>query len=305
MDNIKSSYSLQEFPYNSSHSVGLVTEETPEDVRFKIVGLHPRNMKKVNSRRSAVGEFSIKSQQNCRLHFSSACHKMNTVITLTYPLELREVLDGRLIKRHLDRFFKCLKRFYGEETIYVWVLEFQKNNNPHFHILTNIFESDLKEFRLWVSQTWFRIVGSNLVKHLNAGTNCELIRDNSKVAIYMSSYLKKAEQKQVPVNFKNVGRFWGGSRGVFDIVKTVETIEDTSDYSAVYSLMRKIKDFRKLHHLRLKKASKINGIKYHLRSGGGFILWGGASAYRAMTKGENRTSFKEFIQYCDCFYPLK
>lgn len=302
MDNIKSSYSLQEFPYFSNHSISLITEETPEDVRFKISGLHPRK-NKIVSRRSAVGEFSIKSQQNCRLHFSSACHKMNTVITLTYPLELRDVFDGRQIKRHLDNFFKALKRFYGANTCYVWVLEFQKNNNPHFHILTNIVESDLNMFRNWVSETWFRIVGSNLVKHLKAGTNCELIRDNSKVAIYMSSYLKKAEQKQVPVNFHNVGRFWGGSRGVFDIVKSVESVEDTSDYKAVYSIMRKIKDFRKLHHLRLKKASKANGIKYHLRNGGGFILWGGANAYRAMIRGENQTTFKEFVKYSDCFYP--
>lgn len=301
MDNIKTSYSLQEFPYFSSHSISLITQETVEDVRISLSGLHPRK-NKVVSRRSAVGEFSIKAQQNCRFHFSSACHKMNTVITLTYPLELRDVLDGRQIKRHLDNFFKALKRFYGVNTCYVWVLEFQKNKNPHFHILTNIVESDLNIFRNWVSETWFRIVGSNLLKHLRAGTNCELIRDNSKVAIYMSSYLKKADQKQVPVNFNNVGRFWGGSRGVFEISKKVETVKDSSDYSAYYSILRKVKDLRKLHHYRLKKASKANGINYHLRSGGGFILWGGASAYRAM-RGENQTTFKEFIKYAECFYP--
>jgi hypothetical protein len=47
---------------------------------------------------------------------------------------------------------------------------------------------------------------------LEAGTRVEAVKKKDSMAHYMTSYLKKNDQKVVPNEYKKVGRFWGHSK---------------------------------------------------------------------------------------------
>lgn len=179
--------------------------------------------KKSACRRGKIKEFTIKSQQNAKWTFRSFADQ-ETSLVLTYPLDFLPNLDGRKIKQHLNRFLKKLRQNYAYLT-YNWVLEFTKNQNPHFHVTTNIKPNDIKQFRLEVRQYWYDIVGTNNPNHLLQGVNqCDYIRSKGGVATYISGYLSKENQKKVPEQFKNtVGRFWGTSkRGKIEVKNTFQ-----------------------------------------------------------------------------------
>ena len=92
-----------------------------------------------------------------------------------------------------------------------WFLEFQKRGAPHFHgiISKEITEDELKK-------EWYKIVGSNDSRHLNHGAHVSKILSNDGYAHYLTGYLTKEEQKLVPAEFQDVGRFWGYSRSLLD-----------------------------------------------------------------------------------------
>jgi hypothetical protein len=131
------------------------------------------------------------------------------MVTLTYPGFFES--DGAIVKEHLKRFLQELRRHYirshsddGSHSSF-WFLEFQSRGAPHFHIFTT-WSGD----KDWTARTWYRIVGSDDNRHLVAGTRVETIRAGRKGTIaYASKYAAKAEQKEVPENYDNVGRFWG------------------------------------------------------------------------------------------------
>jgi hypothetical protein len=83
-------------------------------------------------------------------------------------------------------------------------MEFQERGAPHFHVLINQAVS-----RVWLSQVWYRVVGSGDVRHMVAGTRSEPLRELHAAAAYASKYAAKQGQKDVPEGFTDVGRFWG------------------------------------------------------------------------------------------------
>jgi len=134
------------------------------------------------------------------------------MVTLTYPYEYPS--NGRETKEHLRRFLQELQR---EDKRRIdqrpsdqlhsafWFLEFQARGAPHYHIFTN--RPVNKE---WCSRRWYDIVNSEDLRHLRAGTRCEtLVRGRAGTISYASKYAAKAEQKDVPAGYENVGRFWG------------------------------------------------------------------------------------------------
>lgn len=230
-----------------------------------------------SSTRGCISGFSYKSQTNCNFKFDSASRDMSTTICLTYPLELREKLDGRLIKKHFKAFILAYLRKFGLSGRYIWVLEFQKNGNPHFHLVTDC-KADIKAQREFVAARWYKIVGSGLEKALRAGTSCEVVRSRAGVAAYMASYLKKANQKQVPDNFANVGRFWGGSKHAFEVETTFRCYENSME--GVAAARRAVRSFRKYKSAKLRDISRKTGIRYKLpKPSGGFVCWSGRNAF--------------------------
>lgn len=138
--------------------------------------------------------------QNTDTEFSS-------MVTLTYPADYPQ--SGRVIKSHLNRFLSWVRARFCVQ--YVWFLEFQRRGAPHFHVL---LEGDMTPYKEDVSRTWYDAVGSGDERHLRAGTRTEKIRQAGGARNYAAKYGAKREQKVVPAQFRDVGRFWGASRGV-------------------------------------------------------------------------------------------
>jgi hypothetical protein len=156
--------------------------------------------------RGEITKWTSRAQK--RLGFIAANTEVEflTMITLTYPREW--VTDGQEVKRHLNLFLKRLARRHDHS--YLWFLEFQMRGAPHYHVLTTIAEVVID--KLWVSSAWWEIVASQNRDHLLAGTRVEKLRKTG--AWYAVKYAYKMRQKEVPKNYRNVGRFYGYSRDV-------------------------------------------------------------------------------------------
>jgi hypothetical protein len=146
------------------------------------------------------------------------CHKLRncgvkfrSLLTLTYPERFTN--DGRIVKRHLDRFIKCFRRKYGSGS-YAWFLEFQDRGAPHFHMLTTV--EGVEVDREWLGRVWSRIVdGGEKCRRVHAHVKqWEVIKKEDGAVRYVAKYAKKQKQKEVPMSYQNVGRFWGTSPDV-------------------------------------------------------------------------------------------
>jgi hypothetical protein len=63
-----------------------------------------------------------------------------------------------------------------------------------------------------MAKAWYECVGSGDEKHLRAGVQLDYFRTGRAGTIsYASKYARKQEQKTVPDEFKEIGRFWGVS----------------------------------------------------------------------------------------------
>jgi hypothetical protein len=150
-------------------------------------------------RRNAISSFSNESRRRL-LYVVRNFPPAPFFLTLTYPSEFP--MDGPTVKRHWKRVRQWLQRqgaSYG-----LWALEFQQRGASHIHVFINIWVDCQK-----LSEAWYRIVGSNDPKHLQAGTNICLFRKPSVMGSYLLKYVAKSQQKNVPAAFLNVGRFWG------------------------------------------------------------------------------------------------
>lgn len=155
-------------------------------------------------------------------------HEPEVMVTLTAPAnwervyicdEYGEALGaGRLLKAHLQAFRKRLERFLKRHGVTawsaLWFLEFQKRGAPHLHLMLfgcKLSERVRRALRNWCGGAWSSVVGNpdrrELAKHRRAGT--QVARMRCKHFGYAVKYATKAEQKEVPHYFRDVGRFWG------------------------------------------------------------------------------------------------
>lgn len=174
------------------------------------------------SQRGQIGYFSHGSRNRMRKYLGASCALYQNMCTLTYPFSYPT--NGAVCKEHLRRFAQELMRYatrhklvcagrydidgtpseFAGSSVF-WFLEFQNRGAPHFHLFTN-FEVP-KDF---ISETWYRICATDDERHLRAGTRIEKLREgNEGAAAYAAKYAQKADQKQVPVEFSQCGRFWG------------------------------------------------------------------------------------------------
>jgi hypothetical protein len=171
--------------------------------------------------RGKIKEFSFRS----RMNLNRAAHDLegadktpDYMITLTYSGDWQRVApSGRRVKRHLEAFRRRLERYTAKMGIVwsaLWFLEFQKRGAPHFHFLVFGLDESVKladSFRSWLSKSWAEVVNHpdpvEYKKHLAAGTKVEKCR--KRHFGYAKKYASKLEQKVVPAEFQDVGRFWG------------------------------------------------------------------------------------------------
>lgn len=196
--------------------------------------------------RSKIAKFTKRTRHRMIFVSRETKVKFGSMITLTYPLEFP--VDGRKVKRHLDTMLKRLKRRYEQD--YYWFLEFQNRGAPHIHILYGrslVTNAD----RVWLSNSWVDIIGLDSKRpfcYLKSRAQHDLrqqclefhqrvdqwdpIRERHGAAAYVAKYARKFEQKLVPKQYLDVGRFWGCSRNV------TASIPEPQEYDADESIAR-------------------------------------------------------------------
>ena len=106
-------------------------------------------------------------------------HRLNRFLTLTLdPKLLGSENPVAYINLAFAKWRTYLKRKFGVSITYIRILEFQKNGNPHFHILVDRFIP-----QAWIQSTWQAVGGGRFVD----------IRyvDIHRIARYLSKYLTK------------------------------------------------------------------------------------------------------------------
>lgn len=214
---------------------------------------------------TGIKELSDSSLRRMKLHVRNM-PQANCIITLTYPAQFPS--NGKTVKHHLELMREWF-RYRGVSAF--WFLEFQARGAPHFHLFTDN-PVDAKE----LSRKWYEVVGSGDEKHLRAGTQIQRIRKPYAIAAYAAKYATKAEQKAVPSDYSNVGRFWGGF-GIYRSVKSVvqhgeEFRDDTkldvdTNAQAIYAAIRSAKNLL-----------KSRGYKVIDKGLYGITLWGVGAA---------------------------
>lgn len=136
--------------------------------------------------------------------------KFKSMLTLTYPEEYPR--DGYKVKSDLNRMLIWIKRNLGAD--YLWFLEFQARGAPHVHVLLDVYPHS----RWRVAGAWASIVVAeeemgwlDVCKVHAHDKQWQAIRHPDGARRYVAKYAAKRDQKAVPEDYSNVGRFWGAS----------------------------------------------------------------------------------------------
>lgn len=200
------------------------------------------------AKRGKISIFSAGSRRRLLRALASTQRKAKAgMITLTYP----QVWDAnpKAWKGHLRAFVRRLNRRYPEICGF-WKLEFQRRGAPHFHLVcwgmpagegTHAFE-ELIEF---VSKAWYQVVKSGDLRHLYAGTRCELIRSEKGIMAYAAKYVGKPETLET----SGVGRWWGSFN--VDKIPYAEAVEVMGiDKRAGFALLRAMRRYAGIRRAR-------------------------------------------------------
>lgn len=192
------------------------------------------------SNKSAITTFSRQARRHLAFVASNTDIEFTTMITLTYPKVWES--NGKVVKAHFKRFKQCLTRRFKCHNL--WFLEFQRRGAPHFHIMTNQGRYSKEDIR-WIAESWYRIVGSNDVYHLDAGTQIKGMTCIDGLRHYVVKYMAKMYQKNIPKDYRNVGRLYGYSKGVKPSCKmTIELLgdDDMIHYLSDWEYIDRIRD---------------------------------------------------------------
>lgn len=230
--------------------VKVTCEKMEDTIRYKSKARISRS-----SRRGSISYWSRRSRKRLIFLLRNTSDSWKILITLTYPGEYPK--DLKISQRHLNAFLQFLRR---QGAKYIWVKEFQERGAVHYHIFTDKYiDKDQVAYR------WYEIVGSGDVRHLQAGTRVEYIKCQGLVYKYISDYIAKADQKAVPDDVYNVGRFWGCSRGLLLYV-VIDSYVGNYRY-----VTRKLRGLRRW----TRALFRSWGIKWRYR-GYGFTIPGGS-----------------------------
>lgn len=178
-------------------------------------------------KRGKIKQLSRKSLSRLAFLARETTVKMRSLLTLTYGDPYPN--SGAYVKMHLNYFLTSLRKNYPAVE-YLWFLEFQKRGAPHIHLCLNFEPSDLDRHAaafVWaegVSRRWepMSLLGGETPKRLfdnmfkvhTHQSQWANVKKVDGVARYVTKYASKPEQKLVPLEFQDVGRFWGASKGL-------------------------------------------------------------------------------------------
>ncbi len=159
----------------------------------------------------------------------------STTYSLFITLTIKKQKKGDEFKNHVDKYLKFLIRHIKKTNINTdklsicWFLEFQKNGNPHIHMYVGGVKS-LYVDRYIMSKYWgLNCIGDKDVARV--GHNITKMYGSRQQRInYGMKYARKNEQKQVPEDYINVGRFWGvrGNRERTDHIIVINPIRNSN-----------------------------------------------------------------------------
>lgn len=134
-------------------------------------------------------------------------HRLQRFLTLTLDPSKIEGDPVQYLNRIFGMLRVYLKREFGVAPQYIRILEFQRNGNPHFHILIDRYVA-----REWIQTAWVAVGGGRMVD----------IRyvDVHRVSRYLSKYLTKELLLSAPLRSRRVTT----SRGVHLFEKTAKEI---------------------------------------------------------------------------------
>lgn len=158
--------------------------------------------------RGEIDHFSDKAKKRLRFSVLNSFPFLISQFCCTY--HQNPPTEGKVLKKHLNIFLTRLRK--NVKCKYLWILEFQKSGNPHFHIfLTVPPNNNLHEY---LAKTWNRITQESEEHYRFHRHPHNFIDWDMGSGAYTTKYLDKASQKNVPEGFGKVGRFWGASRGL-------------------------------------------------------------------------------------------
>lgn len=213
----------------------------------------------IESCRGEVTGFSFKSRRRCRLVLRNIAKHMAFTFGLTYPADFPT--DGRRVKENLFALLAWLRR---RGVGYFWIIEFQERGAPHFHGLLTGSVTFLE-----LSQAWNRIISADRSEYLGNidalyhGVYLSSIDSQEALASYFTEYMKKLQQKIVPVQYSGVGRYWGFTRSLLAV--KVQSVQ--GDYRQLSRLIR-------LERKKYQARCRAWGFKWKYR-GQGFTSWDG------------------------------
>jgi hypothetical protein len=201
---------MQNYTPNVSPSEVATLEVGTLDVRCRATYTNTKSAH-CAGRRGKIRELSRQSRTRL-LHAARNGHAYQAILTLTVPHEdLAEgaaggdyMRDGAAVKAHLQQVRKFLtyRKISG-----LWFLEFQKRGAPHFHLFLDreLHPDQVERLRDW----WYLRIGSGDPKHRRRGVDHQVLRKPHAAGAYAAKYSTKNEQKTVPEQYQDVGRFWG------------------------------------------------------------------------------------------------
>ena len=184
-------------------------------------GSEPRS----RGQRGYIQELSTSSL--CKLAFSAQNSRVQFKSMLCLSCGVIYPKSGIIFKRALGRVISAMRYRYAPLD-YLWFLEFQRNGAPHAHVLTTV-ERPTQNDREWMAMRWagslldhavllknydedeLRRERAKMVRQHRRVKNWEALRAQDGAARYVTKYATKTEQKSVPRDFANVGRFWSMS----------------------------------------------------------------------------------------------
>lgn len=164
---------------------------------------------------------------------------LTTFVTCTYPSEFPG--DGREVKRHFSLLRKWLVR---RGAAGIWLLEFQERGAPHLHAFITKHVDELALQRAWSLIAYGMPSDSEIDPPQLLRTQCERIRSKTMPGAYAAKYGAKLQQKDVPEQFRNVGRFWA----CFGGLRVIKTILDSAEAQVLAPVVRALRN--RYHHQR-------------------------------------------------------
>jgi hypothetical protein len=232
--------------------------------------------KAILGNRSNIYSFSENSKRNLKHKIANSEVDFTSQFCLTFHQEWP--MDGKELKRLLNSWLTICRK-YVLNLKYIWILEFQRRSAPHFHVFMNQGVSD--SLRYFLSLSWCRLTNKGLSDPDIEKTTQFRFHDHSSNFItwdmgsgsYLCKYLDKEQQKNVPEQFENVGRFWGSSRGTVapPIILCCASLDQNTLTSEQEQASVKItRILGKLHERRLEIIGKSTGktIKSKIRTTG-------------------------------------